>query len=232
VTDSTTRWWWIRHAPVPDGGRIYGQSDLDCDCGDTEIFAILARELPQGAVWLTSNLVRTRQTAAAILGAGAVIAQERYGVSPESFGPLFSLAAAAFMLGATTARHMVRRVARKRFLLAGAAVDTCAGIGLAIAYGANLALAPFWALVCVYTVAFGLLMPTATAMALEPAGETAGLASSIIGTVQILIGALISHVVVSGLFGDSYASLCAVMAGSAAIAVTLILAAQRIRAPG
>jgi broad specificity phosphatase PhoE len=66
---SVTRWWWIRHAPVPDGGRIYGQSDVDCDCDDTEIFRILARELPRGSVWVTSNLVRTKQTAAAILAA-------------------------------------------------------------------------------------------------------------------------------------------------------------------
>jgi len=64
-----TRWWWIRHAPVPDGGRIYGQSDLGCDCSDAEIFAILAGELPMHAVWVTSNLVRTTQTAAAILAA-------------------------------------------------------------------------------------------------------------------------------------------------------------------
>ena len=64
-----TRWWWIRHAPVPDGGRIYGQGDVDCDCGDVEIFRILARELPRNAVWVTSNLVRTKQTAAAILTA-------------------------------------------------------------------------------------------------------------------------------------------------------------------
>jgi broad specificity phosphatase PhoE len=64
-----TRWWWIRHAPVPDGGRIYGQADLDCDCSDVEIFRILARELPVPAVWVTSNLVRTKQTAAAILAA-------------------------------------------------------------------------------------------------------------------------------------------------------------------
>jgi alpha-ribazole phosphatase len=64
-----TRWWWIRHAPVPDGGRIYGQNDLDCDCTDAEIFSILARELPRDAVWVTSNLVRTKQTAAAILAA-------------------------------------------------------------------------------------------------------------------------------------------------------------------
>jgi broad specificity phosphatase PhoE len=68
---SLTRWWWVRHAPVPDGGFIYGQRDLDCDCGDAEVFAILARELPPDAVWLTSNLVRTRQTAAAIIAAAA-----------------------------------------------------------------------------------------------------------------------------------------------------------------
>jgi alpha-ribazole phosphatase len=69
VQSSQTRWWWIRHAPVPDGGKIYGQSDLDCDCTDEEIFAVLARELPRAAVWVTSNLARTRQTAAAILAA-------------------------------------------------------------------------------------------------------------------------------------------------------------------
>jgi alpha-ribazole phosphatase len=79
---SVTRWWWIRHAPVPDGGRIYGQSDLDCDCGDIEIFRILARELPRGAVWVTSNLVRTTQTAAAILAADD--AGRFAGVVPEA----------------------------------------------------------------------------------------------------------------------------------------------------
>jgi broad specificity phosphatase PhoE len=77
-----TRWWWIRHAPVPDGGRIYGQSDLDCDCTDTEIFRILARELPRDAVWATSNLVRTKQTAAAILAADS--AGRFAGVEPLS----------------------------------------------------------------------------------------------------------------------------------------------------
>lgn len=66
---SETRWWWIRHAPVPDTARIYGQTDVDCDCSSEEVFAALAAELPRDAVWLTSNLNRTRQTAAAILAA-------------------------------------------------------------------------------------------------------------------------------------------------------------------
>jgi broad specificity phosphatase PhoE len=61
-----TRWWWVRHAPVPDGGRIYGQRDLPCDCSAAEVFAGLAAELPADAVWVTSNLMRTAQTAAAI----------------------------------------------------------------------------------------------------------------------------------------------------------------------
>lgn len=66
MSTDQTQWWWIRHAPVPDGGRIYGQSDLDCDCTDTIVFAALANELPSDAVWVTSSLKRARQTAAAI----------------------------------------------------------------------------------------------------------------------------------------------------------------------
>jgi alpha-ribazole phosphatase len=66
-----TRWWWVRHAPVHvDQGRIYGQKDLPCDCSDRQLFANLAALLPRQAVWITSHLARTHQTAQAILAAG------------------------------------------------------------------------------------------------------------------------------------------------------------------
>jgi len=66
-----TRWWWVRHAPViVDDGRIYGQTDLPCDCSETRVFASLAKLLPRDAVWITSNLARTHQTASAIVSAG------------------------------------------------------------------------------------------------------------------------------------------------------------------
>lgn len=65
---TTTRWWWIRHAPVINhGGRIYGQDDPDCDCSDEATFRRLARMLPENAVWVTSHLSRTRRTAESIL---------------------------------------------------------------------------------------------------------------------------------------------------------------------
>lgn len=68
---TVTRWWWVRHAPVrSDGGNIYGQADLDCDTGDTEVFEAVAKILPREAVWYSSNLKRTHQTADAIWAAG------------------------------------------------------------------------------------------------------------------------------------------------------------------
>jgi alpha-ribazole phosphatase len=66
-----TSWWWIRHAPVrADEGRIYGQTDLSCDCSDARAFSGLAALLPRKAIWLTSHLSRTHQTAQAIWAAG------------------------------------------------------------------------------------------------------------------------------------------------------------------
>jgi alpha-ribazole phosphatase len=66
-----TRWWWIRHAPVRvDDGRIYGQTDLPCDCSDERAFSSLAAQLPRQAIWVTSHLARTHQTAKAIVAAG------------------------------------------------------------------------------------------------------------------------------------------------------------------
>ena len=67
----TTRWWWVRHAPVRnDGGNIYGQSDIACDTSDREVFEAVSKILPRDAVWYASNLMRTHQTAEAIWATG------------------------------------------------------------------------------------------------------------------------------------------------------------------
>jgi alpha-ribazole phosphatase len=67
----TTRWWWVRHAPVrEDNGCIYGQKDLGCDTSDRVVFSAVGKILPRDAVWVASNLKRTHQTAEAIWAAG------------------------------------------------------------------------------------------------------------------------------------------------------------------
>ena len=70
VTATTTRFWWVRHAPVDHDGRIYGRKDMPCDCTDTAVFSGLARQLPREAAWVTSDLRRTHETARAIVRAG------------------------------------------------------------------------------------------------------------------------------------------------------------------
>ena len=68
---TVTRWWWIRHAPVTTyGGRVYGQTDVPADIDDSPIYGALADLLPRDAVWITSHLQRTTQTAHAIRDAG------------------------------------------------------------------------------------------------------------------------------------------------------------------
>lgn len=68
----TTRWWWIRHAPVtnPDG-HVYGQLDVPADTTDRRVYEALARRLPGDALWLATPLRRTLQTANALMHAAA-----------------------------------------------------------------------------------------------------------------------------------------------------------------
>ncbi len=68
---TVTRWWWVRHAPVINHGkRLYGQNDVAANTSDNAAFERLARTLPREAVWVTSHLSRTKQTAAAIAEVG------------------------------------------------------------------------------------------------------------------------------------------------------------------
>jgi alpha-ribazole phosphatase len=62
-----TRWWLVRHAPVPNPeARCYGQRDVECDTTNTAAFDTLAKRLPREAVWVATPLSRTQRTMHAI----------------------------------------------------------------------------------------------------------------------------------------------------------------------
>ncbi len=62
-----TRWWWIRHAPAGSAeGLILGQDDRSIDPLDNGAVERLAPHLPKDAIWLSSTLLRTAETAAAL----------------------------------------------------------------------------------------------------------------------------------------------------------------------
>ena len=74
ITGLVTRWWWVRHAPVPNPeARCYGQTDKDCDVSNHDLFVQQAKLLPKGAVWYASNLLRARKTAETLASSSAVL---------------------------------------------------------------------------------------------------------------------------------------------------------------
>mgnify|MGYP001806500294 FL=1 len=73
-TPSITRWWLVRHGPVPcPHGRIHGQLDVACDVSDDDDFRQLARRVPAYALLVESGLMRCRQTSGALEAAGLVL---------------------------------------------------------------------------------------------------------------------------------------------------------------
>lgn len=81
---STTRWWWLRHAPIagPEG-QIHGHDDVPCRALGAAEQAALAGSLPTGAVWMASHLARTRDTAFAISGQHPRIEED---LAEQNFG--------------------------------------------------------------------------------------------------------------------------------------------------
>jgi broad specificity phosphatase PhoE len=105
----TTRWWWVRHAPVrSDGGNIYGQKDLACDTSDRDVFEAVAKILPRDAVWVASSLMRTHQTADAIWAAGfpkpATMAKEA-ALAEQHLGEWQGMNRAAFLASRPLGSH-------------------------------------------------------------------------------------------------------------------------------
>jgi alpha-ribazole phosphatase len=105
----TTRWWWVRHAPVrSDGGNIYGQTDIACDTSDLEVFEAVAKILPRDAIWVASNLMRTHQTAEAIWAAGfprpATMAREK-AFAEQHLGQWQGMNRAAFVASRPAGSH-------------------------------------------------------------------------------------------------------------------------------
>jgi broad specificity phosphatase PhoE len=84
-----TRWWWVRHAPVPNPEqRCYGQLDKPADCSNRELFEHQAALLPKNAVWYASNLSRAIDTAKALAAAGATMGKLEIepALAEQSFG--------------------------------------------------------------------------------------------------------------------------------------------------
>jgi broad specificity phosphatase PhoE len=71
-----SRFFWVRHGPTHAKSMV-GWSDLPADLSDTARLARLSAHLPEGALMVSSDLVRARATADAIAGHRLRLTDER-----------------------------------------------------------------------------------------------------------------------------------------------------------
>ena len=138
----------------------------------------------------------------AYVGSSPFVLMDGFGVEEENFGYFFALTAAALLVSATVNRALLKRhTASLLILRRGVFVLFAAGAALALSAwfgfgGLAGVLVPMMA----YMFGQGLVMPNATAAAMAPHGESAGVISSVMGALQTGGGALAGYLV--GAFYD------------------------------
>ena len=125
-----------------------------------------------------------------VITVSAALVVEIYGYSVQAYGLIFACAGLSILVGAAVNRLLVSRLDMMQLI--------SLGVGLAAVSGSQLLLiawldqAPLWWLwgnVCLFMFTVAILMPNSMVVALDPLPRIAGVASSIIGTLQNLVGA-------------------------------------------
>jgi MFS transporter, DHA1 family, multidrug resistance protein len=138
----------------------------------------------------------------AYVGSSPFVLMDGFGVSEDRFGYFFALTAMALLVSATFNRSLLKRHTASRVILRR-------GVFVIFAAGASLALASWFGVgglagvlvpMMAYMFGQGLVMPNATAAAMAPHGESAGVISSVMGALQTTGGALAGYLV--GAFYD------------------------------
>ena len=125
-----------------------------------------------------------------VIAVSAALAVEIYGLSVQAYGLVFACAGLSILAGSIANRLLVQRVDILLLIGTGIALMTLASLQLALAAWLNAA--PFawvWSCVCLFFFAVPIVMSNAMVLALDPLSRIAGVASSIIGTIQNVVGA-------------------------------------------
>ena len=139
---------------------------------------------------------------------------EHFGMSPQQMGLAFGLNVTGFMLGSTLSARLSRRIGPSRLIRQGVWLGAACGIALAVLalvgpQHVAAVMVPMWGV----TAAIGLILPNATALGLASYPKMAGAAASLMGFVQMGLGAGAGMLVGHGVQGGTSALGLTVAAG-------------------
>jgi len=150
----------------------------------------------------------------AFISGAAFVFIDHYGFSPQGMGLAFGCNVTGFMLGTVLSGRYSRRVGPGRLLRHGVLLGAVSGVALMLPplFGIDHPLAlmvPMWFITC----STGLSLPNATAIALSAYPHMAGAAASLMGFLQMGLGAVLGVAVGHGVGGSPLPMMVAV-AGS------------------
>ena len=166
-----------------------------------------------------------------IIAVSAAMTVEIYGFTIRQYGFIFACAGISIMIGATANRWLVMRFDQLQLMALGATIACGASIQLAVI--AWLDAGPFWwvwSCVCLYMFTVPILMANAMVVALDPLPKIAGVASSIIGTIQNAVGA--GGALLAAAIYDGSVRRAVVIISAAGLAVTMLFLMRPLIAPG
>ena len=126
-----------------------------------------------------------------IIGSPFVLVRE-LGLSNAAYGVAFAISSGAILTGSWVAGALAHRLDSERLLAAASLAAGAIGSLSFLVNRIDPQVPPAWAFVSVmaaYAFTFGVIVPTAFAAGLEPAGAMAGVASGVMGATQTLGGA-------------------------------------------
>lgn len=166
-----------------------------------------------------------------VITVSSALIVEHYGFSVQAFGFIFACSGMSILVGASVNRVLVARFDLLQMIAIGITLMAVSGSQLVlIAWLDDAPLWWLWACVCLFMFTIAILMPNATVIALDPLPKIAGVASSIIGTLQNAFGAagaLVGAMIYNGSIRNSV-----LLMASVATLVTLIFTLRRLISPG
>jgi DHA1 family bicyclomycin/chloramphenicol resistance-like MFS transporter len=158
----------------------------------------------------------------AYISGSPFVLQDIYGASPQQFSAVFAANSLGIMAAGRVSAGLVGRHPPQRLLLAGLALNVAGGLALLAVVAAGVGgivavLIPLFAVAS----SIGLILPNATALALELHPEAAGSASGAIGVAQFAVAAALAPLV--GLGGAHTALPMALVIAGCGVAALAVL---------
>nr|WP_277987084.1 multidrug effflux MFS transporter [Microbacterium esteraromaticum] len=152
------------------------------------------------------------------------VLQQQYGLSPQGFALVFAANSVGILAAATLNRRLARRAPAQRVVRWSLSIAAAAAIAVLLAGMLDSSLP--WLLVPLFVVmsSHGINNPSLTALGLGQITRSAGSASAVLGTVSMLLGALVPPLV--SLFGVSAAVLGGTMLAALVGALVLLAVAS------